>query len=117
MRKRYGASFLAAKAEQQTAMLDLLVATERAEEQRRGEQLVYQKSAVYEEFSNYTVRRESELAVGARFFDWLRKMTVDAFYTSPIGIKDLGYLGNKALSKYEVPAEALQYALKRSPFA
>ena len=62
-----------------------------------------------------TVRHE--LAVGARFFDWARKMTVDAFYTSAIGIKDLGYLGNKALSKYEVPKEALEYAIKRSPFA
>jgi hypothetical protein len=117
MRKRYGSGFVAAKPEQQTAMLDLLVAAERAEGQRQAEQLVYQKSDVYEEFSDYTVRRESELAVGAKFFDWVRKMTVDAFYTSPMGIKDLGYLGNKALSKYEVPKEALEYALRRSPFA
>jgi hypothetical protein len=44
-------------------------------------------------------------------------MTMDAFYTSPMGIKDVGYVGNGAYSKYEVPKEALEYALKRSPFA
>jgi len=117
MRKRYNTGFVASKPEQQTAMLDLLVEAGRMEAERRSEELVYQKAAVYKEFSNYTVKREHELAVGARFFDWVRKMTVDAFYTSPIGIKDLGYLGNKALSKYEVPKEALDYAIKRSPFA
>ena len=51
------------------------------------------------------------------FFDWVRKMTVDAFYTSAIGIKDLGYVGNTAHSKYVVPPAAMEYALKRSPFA
>jgi hypothetical protein len=117
MRKRYNATFVTAKPAEQTAMLDLLVEAGRLEAERRSEELVYQKAADYKEFSNYTTKRENELAVGVRFFDWVRKMTVDAFYTSPIGIKDLGYLGNKALSKYEVPKEALEYALKRSPFA
>lgn len=117
MRQRYGQSFTASTPANQTAMLDLLVAAERYEEERRSEELVYQKAAVYREFTNYTVKREHPLAAGARFFDWTRKLTVDAFYTSPIGIKDLGYLGNKALSKYEVPKEAMDYALARSPFA
>jgi hypothetical protein len=42
---------------------------------------------------------------------------LDAYYTSPIGIKELGYMGNTAVSEFHVPEEALQYALKRSPFA
>jgi len=117
MRQRYNTNFVAAKPDQQTAMLDLLVAAERYESERRAEQLVYEKAPVYKEFSSYTVKREHPQAVGARFFDWVRKMTVDAFYTSPIGFKDLGYMGNKALSKYEVPKESMEYALKRSPFA
>jgi hypothetical protein len=117
MRKRFGASFVGAKPDQQKTMLDLLVEAARYEAERRGEELVYQKASVYREFSSYTVKREHELAGGARFFDWVRKMTVDAFYTSPMGIKDLGYMGNRALSKYEVPKEALDYALQRSPFA
>jgi len=98
-------------------MLDILVEAGRIEAERQSEQLVYEKASVYKDFSNYTVKRQNELAAGVQFFDWVRKMTVDAFYTSPMGIKDLGYLGNKALSKYEVPKEALEYALKRSPFA
>jgi hypothetical protein len=51
---------------------------------------------------------------GVRFFDWARKMTVDAYYTSAVGIKDLGYLGNRGMSTFSVPAEAVEYALKRS---
>lgn len=37
-----------------------------------------------------------------RFFIRLKSMTVDGFYTSEIGIqKDLGYVGNQYLLKYE----------------
>jgi hypothetical protein len=41
----------------------------------------------------------------------------DAYYTSPVGTKELGYMGNTAVSEFQVPEEALRYALKRSPFA
>ena len=51
---------------------------------------------------------------GVRFFDWIRKMTVDAYYTSAAGVKDLGYLGNRGMSTFSVPADAVEYALKRS---
>ena len=43
--------------------------------------------------------------------------TVDAFYTSEIGIKDVDFRGNGSVSKYEVPKEVIDYALKHSPFA
>lgn len=56
----------------------------------------------------------AELGPGIRFFEWARKMTVDAYYTSRVGIDDLGYQGNSAVSEFSVPEEALQYALKRS---
>ncbi|MDL5051823.1 gluconate 2-dehydrogenase subunit 3 family protein [Oscillatoria amoena NRMC-F 0135] len=117
MRKRYGKTFVDASEMQQKAMLDLLVEAERQDAARRSESLVFEKSDQYRDFANYGVKPPIELAAGARFFDWVRKMTVDAFYTSPLGFKDLGFLGNKALSKYEVPAPAMEYALKRSPFA
>ena len=39
-------------------------------------------------------------------------MVVDAFYTSPIGVKDVGYMGNKGMTTFEVPAEAIAYAVK-----
>jgi len=54
-----------------------------------------------------------ELAPGIRFFSWVRRMTVDAFYTSEIGIRDIDYRGNSAMSSYPEPTEAITYALKR----
>jgi gluconate 2-dehydrogenase gamma chain len=88
MERRYTADFLSASAEQRTAMLDLIA---------------------------YRKNESPELGPGIKFFEWARKMVVDAYYTSPIGIKELGYIGNTALSKFEVPQEAIDYALKRSP--
>ena len=117
MRKRFRATFVAASPAQQTEMLDLLVAAEKTEAARRNEELLYRRTPDYKAFSGYTVKRAGELAPGVRFFDWVRRMTVDAFYTSPIGIKDLGFKGNRAWSKYEVPQESIDYAMKRSPFA
>ena len=55
-----------------------------------------------------------ELAPGIEFFTWARRMTVDAFYTSPIGIKDIDYRGNTPLTSYPAPTEAIAYALKKS---
>ena len=88
MQRRYGATFLGAKPAEQIALLDLIA---------------------------YRKNESPALGPGIRFFEWARKMIVDAFYTSPLGIKDLGYMGNTAVSKFEVPPAALDYALKRSP--
>jgi gluconate 2-dehydrogenase gamma chain len=117
MRKRHESTFVNATPAQQTAMLDALVEGGRVEAVRRTEEMVYAKSPVYKDFSGYTVHPVNDLGPGIVFFDWVRKMTVDAFYTSPIGMKDLGYMGNRAYTKYTVPSEAVEYALKRSPFA
>ena len=115
MRKRYAKTFVAAAPADQTAMLDVLIAAEKEENVRRNEELVYTKSATYKEFSGYTVKRANELSAGVKFFDWVRKMTVDAYYTSPVGIKDLGFMGNKAYTKYEVPQASIDYAMNRMP--
>jgi len=90
MQKRYGASFLDSKPDQQTVLLDVIA---------------------------YRKNESSETAPGIKFFAWVRKMVADAYYTSPIGIKDLGYMGNTAMSHFSVPEQAVAYALKRSPFA
>jgi gluconate 2-dehydrogenase gamma chain len=55
-----------------------------------------------------------ELAPGIDFFVWARRMTVDAFYTSEIGIKDIDYRGNTPQTSYPAPTEAIAYALKKS---
>lgn len=58
-----------------------------------------------------------QLGPGIRFFDLARRMTVDAYYTSKAGIAELGYKGNVGMSEFQVPEEAIQYALRRSPTA
>jgi len=88
MLRRYSSDFLGSSREQQIAVLDLIA---------------------------YRRNESAELGPGIKFFDWARKMVVDAYYTSPIGIKDLGYMGNTGESKFVVPQEAIDYALKRSP--
>jgi len=79
--------FLTATPAQQTALLDLIA---------------------------YRKNQSPELAPGIEFFTWARRMTVDAFYTSAIGIKDIDYQGNTHLTSYPAPTEAIAYALKRS---
>ena len=116
MNKTYSKSFVNATVAQQTAMLDLLVDADKSERVRMGESDVVKRSD-FREFTDYTFKQVHPQAAGAKFFDWVRRMTVDAFYTSPIGMKDIGYMGNKAYSKYEVPKESLEYAMKHSPFA
>jgi gluconate 2-dehydrogenase gamma chain len=88
MRRRGEASYLDAPAERQTALLDVIA---------------------------YRKNETPENAPGIRFFVWARNMVLDAYYTSPAGMKELGYMGNSAMSSFSVPQEALDYALKRSP--
>jgi hypothetical protein len=90
MRRRHNADFLEAKPEDQTALLD---------------RLAYRKNAA------------PEIATGEQFFVWARNMVVDAYYTSPAGVAEIGFMGNKVRSEFSVPKEAVEYALKRSPFA
>ena len=90
MQKTYGADFLNATPAQQTELLD---------------KLAYEKN------------RTPETAPGVHFWTWTRNMVVDAYYTSPAGVKDLGYMGNGAMKVFSVPQEAVNYAIKRSPFA
>jgi gluconate 2-dehydrogenase gamma chain len=50
---------------------------------------------------------------GVAFFNRLRDLTATGFYTSEIGIKDIGYVGNKPNQWDGVPQEVLdQYGVK-----
>jgi hypothetical protein len=62
----------------------------------------------------YRRNQTPELAPGIEFFAWVRRMTVDAFYTSEIGIKDIDYRGNSPMASFPAPTEAIVYVLKRS---
>jgi hypothetical protein len=87
MKHRGAADFVGAPPDTQTALLDVIAF-------RRNE--------------------TPELAGGIQFFTWVRRMTVDAFYTSEIGMRDIDYRGNTAMGSYPSPTDAIAYALKRS---
>ena len=112
MRQRHGADFVDCAEAQQKALFDDLAAVEKDAAERDAPS----GTGPYARFQDYQAWERSNLGAGAAFFDWLRKLTVDAYYTSPIGIKDLGYVGNGASSSYEVPTASIDYAMKRSPF-
>ncbi len=88
MKTRGATSFVEATPEQQTALLD---------------QIAYRRN------------QSPELTPGIEFFTWVRRMTVDAFYTSEIGIKDIDYRGNSPMGSYPEPTAAIAYVLKRVP--
>jgi gluconate 2-dehydrogenase gamma chain len=48
-----------------------------------------------------------QFKAGARFFGEVRNLTQTAFYTSDAGMKDIGYVGNVALPKWELPPKAV----------
>jgi len=87
MKARGATDFVTATTAQQTELLDLIA---------------------------YRRNQSPELGPGIEFFAWVRRLTVDAFYTSEIGIKDIDYRGNSPMSSYPAPAESIAFVLKRS---
>jgi gluconate 2-dehydrogenase gamma chain len=63
----------------------------------------------------YQKNRSNGLNPGIDFFILARRMTVDGFYTSAVGMRDI-YQGNSPRTEFTVPAEAYEYVLSRSPF-
>ena len=72
---RFGKAFLDSTPEQQKQMLDLIS---------------YRKNAA----------TDASLGPAVEFFRLLRNLTTDAYVTSEIGIKDLGYVGNTFLADF-----------------
>jgi hypothetical protein len=58
-----------------------------------------------------------DLDPGIQFFAFCRRLVADAYYTTPTGYKEVGYMGNSGMPHFSVPQEALDYALKRSDLA
>ena len=113
MRERGNSTVAASAAETHTALLDELA----AEEANRNSRIQGSGQGDYARFRDYQAWDQSDLGPGVEFFGWMRKMAVDAFYTSPVGLQDLKYPGGGAYTEYSVPQEAIDYAMKRSPFA
>ena len=89
-RRAHDRPFVGASDTQQRELLDGLVAAERGEPS------------------------PSDLGAGVGFFHWIRMMTVDAYYTSPIGIADVGFQGNRVLAGYATPRGAIEFVTRRA---
>lgn len=71
-----------------------------------------QQLEILEEIA-YPGKVKPEMQQGAVFFDRLRDLVATGFYTSQMGIKDIGYVGNVPGKWDGVPADVLaQYNLK-----
>lgn len=82
-RRQFGDEFVDCTAAQQTSICDALAYPEKA---------------------------RPEHSHGARFFSAVRDLTATGFFTSKMGIEDLGYKGNTFVPKWEgAPQEALDH--------
>jgi len=61
-----------------------------------------QKSAIADDICS-AAKAKPEFANAARFFAKFRDLTAGGFYTTPIGMKDIGYVGNVALDRFDGP--------------
>jgi len=55
----------------------------------------------------YLPRARAEHAEAARFFARYRDLTAGAYYSTPVGRQDLGYVGNVPLRSFEGPPREL----------
>ena len=63
----------------------------------------------------YPKKAKPEMQQGVAFFNLMRNLTATGFYTSEIGVKDVGYLGNTPNQWNGVPDDVLkQYGLSYS---
>ncbi|HLX92729.1 MAG TPA: gluconate 2-dehydrogenase subunit 3 family protein [Puia sp.] len=54
-------------------------------------------------------KAKSEMAQGVSFFNLMRNLTATGFYTSAIGVKDVGYIGNMPNQWNGVPEDVLKH--------
>ncbi|MBL7768301.1 MAG: gluconate 2-dehydrogenase subunit 3 family protein [Flavipsychrobacter sp.] len=70
-----------------------------------------QKIAMVDQIA-YPDKAKAEMKPGVNFFNLMRDLTCTGFYTSEIGVKDIGYAGNKPNQWNGVPEDVLnQYKL------
>ncbi|MEO5646991.1 MAG: gluconate 2-dehydrogenase subunit 3 family protein [Chitinophagaceae bacterium] len=63
----------------------------------------------------YPAKTKPGMEQGTKFFTLMRNLVISGFYTSQIGIKDIGYMGNKPNQWNGVPDDVLkQYGLAYS---
>ncbi|MEP7366837.1 MAG: gluconate 2-dehydrogenase subunit 3 family protein [Acidobacteriota bacterium] len=86
--RRFKTSFLKATGAQRTEVLELIA---------------------------YRKNMSPALGPGIEFFDFARRMSSDAYFTSREGTAEIGFMGNKAIAEFKVPQEVIDFVNKRSP--
>ncbi len=61
-----------------------------------------QRTAICDDIC-YAPKAKPEFKQAAKFFDRVRDLTAEGFYTTDEGMKDIGYVGNVALPKFDGP--------------
>lgn len=65
----------------------------------------------------YPAKAKPQMKQGVAFFDRMRNLTATGFFTSKIGIEDLGYVGNRPNKWEGVPEEIIkEYGLENVKF-
>lgn len=64
--------------------------------------VVRQKNALCDDIC-HVPKAKPEFREGAQFFKRFRDLTAGGYYTTPEGMKDIGYVGNVPLEKFEGP--------------
>lgn len=68
---------------------------------------VKQQTAMLDDIA-YPQKAKPEMKQGVAFFNLMRNLTATGFYTSEIGVKDVGYIGNRPNQWTGVPQDVLQ---------
>ena len=69
-----------------------------------------QRAAIADDICS-AAKAKPEFADAAKFFAKFRDLTAGGFYTTPVGMNDIGYRGNVPLEKFDgPPLEALKKA-------
>ncbi len=75
-----------------------------------------QRIAMVDEIA-YPAKAKPEMKQGVAFFDRMRSLTASGFFSSKMGIEDLGYVGNRPNKWEGVPADIVkQYGLENVTF-
>jgi hypothetical protein len=72
-----------------------------------------QKTAIADDICSID-KAAAQFKTAAQFFAKFRDLTAGGFYTTPVGWRDLGYVGNVSLEKFDGPPLA---ALKKAGLA
>jgi hypothetical protein len=70
-----------------------------------------QKGKICDDIS-FVPKARSRFKTGAQFFTKFRNLTAGGFYTTPEGMKDIQYVGNVALTKFDGPPPEVLAFLK-----